>query len=135
MNIELLLKVKAHILEEPNRLNMRSWLLRVGGVYANWVFDKEIRHFGNCGTTACIAGWAAILGEPKKRVTIMDAEDCAIELLDIRDDDAEKLFFVDDWPRDLRVAWQNTKPNAFAARARIAAKRIDRFIAEHSPAK
>ncbi len=43
-NVELIEKILKHIDEEPKRLDMNAW-----------VKDRE------CGTTACVAGWACIL--------------------------------------------------------------------------
>lgn len=47
----LLTKVKEAIMEEPKRLEM-----------ADWAGRRKTTHGPVCGTTACIAGWAFILG-------------------------------------------------------------------------
>jgi hypothetical protein len=54
----------------------------------------------DCGTTACIAGWAAIVlnkdGSPNSTATIpagwIDAEAIAKEALDLSDEQAQDLF-------------------------------------------
>lgn len=55
MNVRLLRRVAKHIVEEPRRYNQGSWCDRSNDA--------------PCGTMACIAGWAVILGDkldPKK---------------------------------------------------------------------
>ena len=48
MNVELLKKIQAAILQEPRRIDMGPLIQPVKGQHA-------------CGTTACIAGWALVL--------------------------------------------------------------------------
>ena len=116
LNVELLQRVKAHILEEPRRLEMYTWI------------DAAPEHpdAPPCGAVACIAGWTCILaGDPEP----ISTRRRAMDLLGLDFLHSEVLFFVDHWPADLarkhKAAWTNE------ARAAAAAERIDRFIAEH----
>lgn len=110
MNATLLLKVKDRILREPENFAMRSW---------------------QCGTTACIGGWACLLSSKFAMYRGDDYETDAIAALGITEDDAGKLFFVDHWPEDLRRKyWHATSKKE---EAQVAAERIDRFLAEKCP--
>jgi hypothetical protein len=108
INVELLARVRAHILEDERRIEMSRYARRAYG-----------RTAPPCGTTACIAGWAVILtdGLPK-RITddyYASVKPRAINLLGLSEDEADRLFFVMGWPR------------AFHDRYRAA----ERFIDEH----
>ena len=86
MNVELLEKVKAHILEEPKRIRMEAWVFSehfteddkafARSFLMEEIYSKEhnvdrllaaLQPFSNlldfpaCGTVACIAGWGKIL--------------------------------------------------------------------------
>ena len=62
-NKELARKIRDHILAEPLRLNMRSWIVKSTNIPSLYRFDdgREDK-FASCGTAACIGGWAEILG-------------------------------------------------------------------------
>jgi hypothetical protein len=96
MNVPLLRKVKKHILAEPRRLEMNNWAVNV---------DEEE---APCGTQACIAGWAVILGKGltnnKKREKYIDRanthysmnfwHNTARKLLGLTQDQAYNLFQI-----------------------------------------
>jgi hypothetical protein len=127
MNIKLLKQVKRHILAEPERFRMDDW---------------------NCGTAQCIGGWACSLaglkwkrsGEGTHRELATEAEvsKVAALLLDIEaedcpesiygdDSEAARLFYTSSWPDEFRHQYEEAEDRR--ARARIAAERIDHFIA------
>lgn len=118
MNTELLLKVKEQILQEPERFDMRNWVWGDG-----------------CNTTGCIAGWAVAIGED--RPLSMDLQfvkglgcvvDRAQRLLDLSDPAKMRLFHSEAWPHHVAAAYNNADQRV---RAKIAAKRIDLFIASN----
>ena len=133
MNKTLLLKVKAAILAKPERFDMDNW----------------------CGTSHCIAGHAAVIAgwlKPNAAYEFLrrswtpsanaKADDCDPDvvasdgshsaepfarLLRLDEDQAERLFYSEEWPTPFAEAYKNaTGPGA---RAGIAADRIDHFIA------
>lgn len=136
INVKLLRRVKALILEEPRRLDMGTWAHPA---------DKRVQVEADrppCGTVACIAGWAVIDDFVKVNGRMPDRDEIeeiyetadrkAAELLSLRQDQADRLFDTptgggfDEWPEDLAEAYVNaTSPKE---RARVAAKRIERFI-------
>lgn len=73
--VKLVRKVQNHILEEPKRFNMDDWVEHISEDLAvedyspetAAAYNKEIKkRYPACGTTACIAGWVAILSKPLK---------------------------------------------------------------------
>ena len=127
MNKKLLLRVKAQILAEPKQFIMGTW-------YTNFpdIFDGDLWEgvkVPNCGTAACIAGWIVALHNNIKLNKAIGGHGTAAMYLNIRRYEANRLFYVENWPGDLRARWDNAK--SLEERAQIAAERIDRFIAEH----
>lgn len=130
MNVELLQKVKAHILEEPKRLKMSQW-------------GRKVDPFTGpaCGTVGCIAGWAAFLSKPAYIGSEALYSYCdglysqarldAAELLDVNKRQQEYLFFVGYWPEPFRERYQiaDVFPDNHTELAQITAERIDHFIA------
>jgi hypothetical protein len=126
MNVFLLAKIKAAILEEPERFDMNGW---------------------ECGTTACIAGWASRLSG--QRMAILKAnsgsgtwlafgEDLrkAQKSLKLEDDQWYRLVHVDNWPDPFKKEYNNALLSdglqiisPCLEQAQIAARRIDHFIA------
>ena len=51
LNVKLLDRILRHVKKEPRRFNMGQWV------------DSSVT--APCGTAACLAGWAVILGDPK----------------------------------------------------------------------
>lgn len=75
--VKLVRKVQNHILEEPKRFNMEDWTTHISDELtdaSDWndptlmvEHNKLVKkQFPACGTTACIAGWVAILSKPLK---------------------------------------------------------------------
>lgn len=67
LNVELLRKVKRHILAEPKRLVMSEGLVygTAGETYSPSAAYNEPDDlpFPKCGTVGCIAGWTCVVGE------------------------------------------------------------------------
>jgi hypothetical protein len=127
MNIELLNKVKEKILDEPGQFIMHMWTSKE---LARFVRGKEVkskRVTVNCGTAACIAGWACCITKNLNPAQFNNSFDSPLFLnaLELNSEQRDLLFDFDCWPPQFRVH-QNEGTRAFA---RQAAKRIDHFIA------
>lgn len=126
MNVELLNRVKQHILEEPRRLDMDTIKCKV---------DPTLEKNPPCGTVGCIAGWATILSPDFERKISPEWEN-EQELLGISQEQAYRLFTEPKfrlirgeglgWPADLADAYRVA--NTAKERAEVTARRIDRFI-------
>jgi len=124
MNTELLLKVKEQILKESRQFDMHSWFT---------THSPTNEPIPNCGTAACIGGWAIALSANLK---LSEADSKFQELprprtlLELNYDQGHRLFFTSDWPskmaKDYEIAYDTSN---FAIAAKIAAERIDLFIA------
>jgi hypothetical protein len=137
MNLKLLRKVKAHILAEAERLNMKEWVTMRKFRPSVDEFDKDQPHYGSCNTAACIGGWGFLLTygprATRKKIADDDLDETEMRgLFGLDSEQAVQLFYVDSWPEDLQKAWEETGPKAFKARAKIVAKRIERFIQEYA---
>lgn len=124
MNIKLLKQIKRKILAEPKQFYMHAFYSQLNGT----------REVPNCGTAACIAGWAVALSEhitPKQAkknylIPIFKAD----SLLEISNEQSLKLFYINNWPKDLGEAYHEND-NYPTIQAICAAERIDRFIASN----
>lgn len=129
MNIELLNKVKAHILEEPKRLDM-SVILRRAPRNA-------------CGTAGCVDGWAQVLSNCAALGSLVFFDGDYVkgrELLGLTQEEAERLFsdpkdgYDEDhveyaengWPEEFIDRYRKAR-NA-SQRAIVTVERIDHFI-------
>lgn len=132
MNKTLLRRIRNHILAEPRRLVMDSYILDKS--YADEkVKDQDSAcneyNFAKCGTAACIAGWTVLLSSLPNCLepSIMSAiEPRAIRALKITHLQAFRLFNVDKWPEKFQKAYRACK--VIKTKARIAADRINHFI-------
>lgn len=126
--IKLLRKVKRHILEEPRRFKMYCTITQ--GIpnkgYYNADDNKSEVRFPSCGTAACIAGWIVILTDDKDWRPIGVLRRAQI-ILGLGPDQASTLFYPHDW----YYKHEYFKARSQKARARIAAKEIERFIREN----
>lgn len=137
MNVALLKEIRKHILAEPSLLNMDDWVMET----------KQ----SSCGTAGCIAGWACCLVEMKKtgkdfaEVSSWFVDkwlgDQGTELLELTERQAEELFYVPNWPRDLSNQYNegsdltmdkkaSVRKKGRCLRARATAERIMRLIQE-----
>lgn len=153
---EILLKVKAAILEEPRRLVMGQWgklvdpelPLRTADVFPGQLQEREAPP---CGTIGCIAGWTTVLGLPKERLTYIerhgqkvvdigrfDTEEEAKFLLRLNRHQADALFLLPQWQRESNT-WPPTYAKAYEeaetpeGRAQVAAGYIDFVIEKGLP--
>lgn len=105
MNVPLLLQVKAKILEEPKRFDMKKWST-----------------YTRCGTAHCIGGWANHLcGFDKYYDGFPEAQ----KNLDVYGQIALTLFHVAHWHEPYRTKYLESNKRQ---RATIAADYIDFFI-------
>src|SRR5207249_11499573 len=99
MNKELLLKVKEQILKEPRQFVIRAW-------YSKHPIDKDGSlwvgvEVPNCGTAACIAGWAIALYDKTSPLHAVGGHQTAAEYLDLHYNEAGELFYHEQWDDDL----------------------------------
>lgn len=143
MNVELLLKVKEQVLAHPERVDMHEFLAvdvsseSGGGVETLTSFwadsDLAIDYRGKpdefvaCNTTACIAGWVMVLTPVEKRRAFCAIPLVAMEQLELDDNQAARLFYLEDWP--IRFGLANHVLKSHQGRAQVVADRIDHFIA------
>lgn len=113
MNVELLKKVatKLRRMRHKEHFDMDSY---VGET--------------DCGTAACIAGWACLLSGLKPE-HVGFVQGCAV--LGLNDSDAKRLFFATRWPARFRrsdtdIQWANDE---IYNDPKVAAARIEHFIA------
>jgi hypothetical protein len=123
MNVKLLRKVKKHILEEPKRLFMRTYVFKKSyeGEKLRTCMGKK-RDFARCGTAACIAGWAVLLSKKGDTVNLVTGRE-ALELPDI--ETALRLFEPSSWPDKFQDGLDD---DGTIKTARVAAARIEHFI-------
>lgn len=133
LNVALLQKVKAHILEEPNRFAMEDFWLS-GGCLLAAIEGKEIRprKIPACGTVACIAGWACLLkGIPTRDI----CHTRAAKLLRIPFNSGQggsySLFYSDSWPYKFRDKYNAAR--TAEQQTKVAAAYIDWFCKEYGP--
>lgn len=124
MNVELLNKIKERITEEPRQFDMGTW------------FSPYSPEIPNCGTAACIAGWALAISynENPQRANLLALKEGtgyalpASRFLGLSYLESTRLFYTNQWP--LRFFWayheEGISPKE---KARIACERIDQFIA------
>jgi hypothetical protein len=141
LNVALLKKIKEHILAKPNRFVMRTFVLKskdYGKEYKD--DDWQMRKFDKCGTAACIGGWAVLLHDGIN-ADVSDIRNKAVKVLGLDrergDDDnydeddydlaGDYLFETSCWPEPFSTNFDTAKTPA--ARAKVAAKRIDHLIA------
>jgi hypothetical protein len=133
-NKELLLKAKASILANPSHFDMSGWVNTKDWSNLWKVSALHQYSLDACGTTACIAGWIVYHGV--KDGVITDEGElipvAANNALELPRSYTNGLFFLDEWPPKLATRYRDAKRPA--TRARIAAERIDRFIAEQEAA-
>lgn len=119
MNTTLLTQIRDHILEEPKRVTMEDWLQRIP---KEWVTDRDPA----CGTIGCIAGWAVVLGLPRRKY-VYNVSTTARGVLELSVEEARWLFYVGGWPNQFRESLHTLSPRT-PEYAAVVAKRIDYFI-------
>ena len=128
MNVKLLRKIQEHILEEPKRFVMRTFLIRPPDLDDD-VFegdDGTMVKFARCGTAACVAGWAVLLHDGMD-TRVSNLRSRAKSLIGLKKGFNEDLLFeVGGWPTRFEEAYRSAKTQR--GRARVAVRRIDHFI-------
>ena len=118
MNVFLLLKAKAAILDKPDHYMQNSW---------------------DCGTAACIAGWVGRIS--RKPILPAPVQPCHREEVDmfwesvlqvqkalkLSDEQWPRLVHIKKWPMEFRCG-NAVKGATPKERAETAGKRIDRFL-------
>lgn len=118
-SIDILQKVKQHILEEPRRLRMTTWFYKT---------DLVDPMSPPCGTIGCIAGFTVMLSG--KIVEVETVQEEAMELLGINDKQAGELFYTSQWPQRFSTEYFDYGW-ASKERAEVTARRIDAFIEQY----
>lgn len=113
MNVRLLRRIQKQIAKEPKQFDMGFW------------FERKLPwKIPNCGTAACIGGWAVAL---HNKVTPENARKCRRlepqEILELDYDQAGRLFYKQHWPDKFL---ENLKSPTASAKQAVA--RIDHFI-------
>lgn len=132
LNVDLLMRVKKHIIAKPSRLRMDNWVVKglPGDVHSNnlagWNEPKKYK-LPSCGTVGCIAGWVVLLANPEEATTGSIAVK-AHDLLDmVTYREPFELFHVNNWPNELHEAYLKAKTQR--ERAKIVGQAIDQYIA------
>lgn len=131
INVRLLRAIQRQIAKEPRQFIMSSWF-------------KKDDSYPNCGTAACVAGWAIAVSRKKTPLqaaislspgfsaseylspqSVVRISPRAGRLLGLDQDQRDRLFIMDNWPRQFRFENWCTMPES---RARLAISRIDHFI-------
>ena len=114
MNVRLLRRIQKQILKEPRQFYMDTWFKE-----AAWKGKKN----PNCGTAACIGGWAIALSlsiTPREASGFTAPEKRAMEALKLTSRQADLLFQPNWWPRKFRRRASTNPQQAIA--------RIEHFI-------
>lgn len=138
MNRPLLTAVRDAILAQPDRFSMDTWLHTSGSLRSD--IAVGCNPATECGTTACIAGWAVVLSpEPRPTLPQNTPEDPwarsrafaehARHLLDLTPEQAKHLFYEDDWLEEgLCDAYQESDDKI--EQAHLAVEVIDNLLSE-----
>lgn len=120
INTELLEQISDYILRHPDELAMDSWSDIPG----------TIKRFFGCGTTRCIAGTAMFLAQQNGADIPNSASTpgMAQQLLGLTFAQAERLFYLQNWPSEYRNAYAPGRKYSDTA-AWVTAQRIKHFIA------
>jgi hypothetical protein len=135
MNIKLLKRIIRKIRQEPKQFDMDTF------------FFKRRRGVPNCGTTACIAGWAIALNKRLKPINAArtldpsfasdgegvltlecprNPEKHGAKALKLELEDAKRLFYTENWPCEFRQDHQNAETPR--AKVNVTIERIKHFI-------
>lgn len=127
---ELLRAIKAHVLEEPKRLEMEFYLATKKEIQTEETLSKYRNRLPRCGTIACIAGWACVLTGRKPYYSY---DEMAASLLGVETDTGWRLFNECRWP--LRLLKKHNKALTLEQKAEAAGEAIDWFIAKYLTVK
>ena len=122
LNIVLLRQIQTTICKVPQQFDISSW--HHGDVL------PEVE---KCSSSACLAGWAVVLGTRQRLSTLHrdEIKHLARELLGIRTEEQAKcLFYVGFWPAELAtryIACPRTLLD-YQSNALVACARIEAFL-------
>ena len=141
MNVELLRKIQQHVLDNPQRLVMNTFIIRKTDDetpynYAEDKFfadDDTPTEFAECGTAACIAGWTLILSQTPIPPFRREIADIAQKLLGIEFYQSKDLFYLANWNAIPRRRYHEATSQY--ERALIVSDVIDDFIAKYENEK
>ena len=122
---ELLLRIKALVLEEPARLDMRRWVTAFRGRRR---LHSRSSTLPACGTVGCVAGWGAILLRPNDAISGRRLDDSAEDVMTaaLGLECTIPLFTPDPVFDETTLHQPGSK-----AHARVVAKRIDTVLARY----
>lgn len=122
LNVPLLHRIQAHILEEPKRLDMENWFTKEA--------DKHYMPYmvPACNTVGCIAGWATQLSGFSS--FSLDASKVILGF-DKDGDLNRELFYVGEW--DFRFSEKYRDAENPEERAKVTVEYIDFFISKYGP--
>lgn len=143
INIPLLRKIQKQILKEPKQFDMTNWFTQTESKMrksGDRFFTEISQHsrIPNCGTAACIAGWAVAINNrlnPDQASAWASSEHknglyfvgYAAELLGLDDDQGDRLFYEGNWPEEFKFEMGKAYGKA-SKQAKVACARIDHFI-------
>lgn len=122
MNIERALQVMRHIEANKNRLIMELGIVTDADQYQRTSKFLQDRVLPVCNTVACYAGWTVILFCPDLVATMrivcdrngdrgwFEIDERAMELLDLTEAQASKLFYTYNWDADLGTRYKGATP-------------------------
>lgn len=126
VNVEHLEKIKAHLREVPERLNMGVVVdhlepgQQTDDGYVAYQRGGRVFEVPACGTVGCIAGWSQLLrgGEEFVRSLALEADFLGV---------TTRLFFPDKWPEDLYDRYYDAETQQ--EKVDLVCEAIDRVIA------
>lgn len=136
MNVELLERIVAHVVENPARLVMGDFFVRKepGSRIQdnNFIFSMPA-----CGTVGCLAGWANHFTQGQEvelpeGIHRLDQWARAGVVLDLTNAQCRKLFLTDSWPTPFAQEWEEASldfiKEALTRRAQVFKARVEKFI-------
>lgn len=136
INIRLLRSIQRAILKEPKQFQMDAWFA-TQDTDPSWYDPDMPAKIPNCGTAACIGGWAIALTlkkNPDKARSYTDRRTMgtfnrAQKVLGLEGNMASRLFIEDNWPDPYKKLYNRyTEKKQWKRRAQVAVRRIDHFI-------
>jgi hypothetical protein len=105
INFELGDKAIALIKEQPLRLSMGQWKQTGVKTHRDLSFDCPVLA-PPCGTVGCFAVWSVAAAKGiKNRLSPLDIEDTAMDMLCLTREQADRLFFTERWPSPYKAQW------------------------------
>lgn len=138
LNVAMLRKVKRHILKNPARLRMDSWVKR--GQPDEKIINTSCGYnepstynIPSCGTVGCIAGWVTLLDAIAKKEEYQDnaiSERARAILNENYRFNPFELFYVDYWPEEFAAKYTDEDVTQ-EERAKIVGEVIDLYIKQY----